>query len=355
MKWKVRKCLGDSNEIEKLGNMERMLQEEREKSSKLMTEVTKYSTMVEEKNELISNLRQESDKYKQDYENLNNVILAKITELLNKPDGQPQNMDEIRKLLSSVNKLDQDISLLRENNQEIISKHENNFYHLKDQLNKATDEIRNSKKVETVTKTIIQAPMRERVVSGPPIRKRVISNPPIQKRIIRASRSPSRVYRETPVRSNISYSQKCNCNCVNSNVGSEYNVEKCPICKVGLVNTYKSNSRLSAFQNQSMHSNLFTEKLTGKSYQKHSPEKLKNSMFSNQYYVKNSNVMRENPVSSRMSARYSVEPKRISHTIRKSNNPRISVNELDPVLVSRNVNEFEKVKNVEVRKSVTRT
>jgi hypothetical protein len=337
--------------------MERLLQEEREKNSNLFNEVTKYSTMVEEKNELINNLREESNKYKEDFEKLNGVILSKLTALLNKPNGQPQNMEEINRLLSSVNKLDKDISFLRQNNKEIINKHENNFYLLKDQLNKATNEMKNSKRVETITKTVVQ----------PPIRERIIRTPPVVKRVIKASPSPARVYREIPTSSTIRYQNKytCNCNRMNNHI-NHYTVEKCPICNVGLVNTIKSNSRLSenpnqsnnfVSGNQSIRSNVFTEKLTGKSYQRRlSTEPLKNSTFSNQYYIKNSTIGQEQPLLSRKSAKYSVEPlhKRISHKIRKSNNGRISTRELDPYLMSETVKKSENIKGVEVRKSYSR-
>jgi uncharacterized protein YdcH (DUF465 family) len=332
--------------------MERLLQIEREKNLNLSNEVIKYSTMVEEKNELIKNLRHESSKYKEDFEKLNNIILSKLTALLNKPGAQPQNLKEIQRLLSSVNKLDHDISRLQQNNKEIISKHENNFYILKDQLNKATDEMRNSRKVETITKTIIKAPPL------PPVVKRYVSKQPITKKVIKASRSPSKVYREIPVRSGITYEKKCHCNCnqITTNTNC-YTIEKCPICNVGMVNAInKRNYIASEFQNKTKgfivdksenQSNLYSDALTEKVYQRRSStEPMKYSGIQN-HYLKTSNVQRGNSVSSRYSERYSADPLggEIRSRLRKSN---AIAKESDPYGMS---NAFD---NIEKKASVIR-
>ena len=315
--------------------MERLLQEERRKNGELVNEVTKYSTMVNEKNEMVSSLRRESNKYKEDFERLNNDILMKLTALLNRPDTEIQNKEEIRRLFSSLNKLDRNVSLLNEKKKEIIHKNDNNFYLLNDRLNKALNEMKSSKQVETVTKTIIQPPPRP---------ERIIRTPIVHKRVIKASPSPNRVYRELPKKSTIHYNNQCTCSCNRLTVEkTQCSLQKCPICKVGFVKTIdnpklqnllprQSNNLISA--NESMTSQLFTEKSTGKIYGKRmSTEPMRSSGISNHLFT-NSPNFQENQRIMRKSLRYSVEPmnKVIKRMAREPDNIRIE-RERDPYMI----------------------
>ena len=314
--------------------------------------------MVDEKNELIRSLREESNKYKSEFDRLNNEVLMRLTTLLNKPGDNSASIEDIRKLLMSVNKLDRDISQLKQNNKEIISKHDNNFYVLRDRLNKATDEMKNSKKVEQVTKEVYRPP---------PIKERIIRAPPVQTKIIRSPSPIVRTYREVPKTTHVEYQKKCNCTCNHRQVEAKcYSLEKCPICNVGYVNTKHDRTRISANQSTLSHystnspvlqNKVFVEPSKNKIYERRmSTEPIKHSMFSNKYLVENSVEHKEEPMMSRGSVRYSVEPlhKRISHRIRNVPVENKVVREMDPYLISENIKKSQNIKGVEVRKSITR-
>lgn len=340
--------------------------------------MTRYTTLIEEKNTTIENLHSENGRHKTHFESLNKQILEKLNSLARRPNTQKQDLGELKQLLTSVNKLDRDISKLKQNNQEIISKHEQNFFILKDKLNKTADEMKESKKVETITKTIIEpGPVRERIIHAPPPRTRVVRNLPIREnvvsthKVVRPSPSPARVYREMPVKSPVHYHNRCTCTCgarngVQTVKTDRFHVEKCPICNVGYVNTVNNSVRGSRvkqgtngyFEEQKNSSKMYVEKQAGKIYQSrlsHEPP-LKNSVFSNNWMVENSIVKRGEPLKFQKPVRYSVEPlhKRISHKIRSGFGVRKSVREMDPYLISEKMTESENITDIKVRKSVTR-
>ena len=314
-----------------------LLDAERQKNNELSQEVTKYSTMLQEKNELISSIRAESEKYKSNFENLNNQILMKLTALMNKPGSNSQNIEEINRVLSSVHKIDRDISQLKRNNQEIKNRYNDNLMSLHHKLDKNKNEIKNSMKTEHVTKTIIKPfPVQERIVRAAPIR-RVIA---------------------PPVKSTIQYHTKCTCNCNGSNMERKsYTLEKCPLCNVGMINKM---NQVNSIRERSpiIQTKVFTEPVKTASFsRKLSTEPVRHSAFMNKHYIDNSILTREEPVKfSRNSMRYSAEPnRRVAHQIRKYPKGRVSVKEHNPYLFEESVKERRKVKNVEVRRSITRT
>lgn len=325
---------------------------------KLTEEVTHQRIQIVSKDETIQNLHAELNKYKGDLDKLNNDILMKLTLLMNKPVGDSQSQQELNHLIGSMKKLDHEILQLKANNREIISKNDNNFYILKDQLDKATNEMKNSKRVEHVTKTIIQAPPK-------PVTERIVRAAPIRRSVIRERSPIVRRYREMPTSSQIEYSNHCTCHCSQRQVhthSNEFNVEKCPICNIGFVNTRqngsvsKRNQRVSNVTSSQINNNKsYVKTNKNRVYQRRmSTEPLKNSVFSNKYFIDNVSEVKETHLISRPSERLSVEPlhKRISHRIR--HNPIKSYVERDPYLIHETVKQSENVKSGEIRKSVSR-
>lgn len=326
-----------------------LLDEERRKNNDLSKEVTRYATMVEEKNELIKSIRAESQKYKSDFENLNNQIMLKLTDIMNKPGPAPQNMQEMKRVLASVHKIDRDISQLKQNNKEIISKHDNNFYILNDKIGKATHEMKNSKRTEQITKTIIKPyPVKERIVRAPPVVRRL---------------------REIPVSSTINYQTKCTCNCNRTlNSSQVYCIEKCPMCNVGMVNTMSDRksiplltTRVESVRARSpvIHNKIFNESNKTASYLRGiSNERATQSAFSTKHIIENSVLNRDEPVKySKRTIGNSIEPlnKRISSHIRHSPLERTSFKELDPYLIKESVIESRNVRDRNVKTSISRT
>lgn len=328
--------------------------------------MTRYTTMIEEKNTTIENLHNDKSRHNTDFEHLNKQILAKLNSISQRP--QKQDLGELKDLLTSVNKLEKEISILKQNNRDFVSKHDDNIYQLKDQIVKATNEMKNSKKVETVIKTIREPqPIRERIVHAPPVKERIIRTAPV----VRVSRSPGRVFREIPKQSVSHHHGRCTCSCgmrggVETLKHSRYDVEKCPICNVGYVNTVNNsvrdtriNQNSNFYREEQKNTNkMYVEPLVGKTYQSRVSNEvpLKTSGFSNNYVVENSLVSRNPPTRFRKPQRYSVEPIRnqIINLLPKKTGERKSVRELEKQLVSQRMTESEQVTDVQVRTSTTR-
>jgi hypothetical protein len=331
----------------------------REENLGLTQEVTRQKTIIISKDETIENLRIDLNKFKGELDKMNNDILMKLTMLMNRPGGDSQSLQEINRLMNSMKKLDHEISQLKANNREIISKNDNNFYILKDQLDKATNEMKSSKRVEHITKTIIQPPPK------PPV-ERIVHAAPIRRSVVRERSPIVRRYREVPTSSRVQYQTNCTCNCGQRQTHTllkDLNVEKCPICNVGYVNTRKSgsvslrNQRVSNMLSTNGENKVFVEHEKNKVYERRtSTEPLKNSMFSNKYLINNVSEVKEGRLMSRGSERLSIEPlhKRISHRIRHNPVGPKSYVEKDPYLIHESVKKSENITTGEVRRSVSR-
>lgn len=336
--------------------METLLADQRRENLRLSQEVTRHQTLIISKEETIESLREEINKIRGELDRMNSDIMGKLTLLMNKPGANRQNMEDINRLLASMSKLDQEIANLKQNNIEILSKNNNNFYELKDQLNKATNEMKNSKRVEHVTRTIIQNP------PPPPQTERIKRTVPVRTSVIRERSPIVRRYRQVPSPKPVETHTRCNYKCSQTfNHSTELGVEKCPICKVGNVNTHGSvsrkNHRVSNVSRVEAESTVFTEPARQRVYERRmSTEPLKNSFYSNNYLVDISTEFKEKAKKGGTSVRYSVDPlgKRVSHLIRNHNVERTSVKELDPYLINQTIRHSENVKGTEVRRSLSR-